>query len=398
MDKVFSVSEFISEVNALLAFPVAIEGEVSGFGISQGKWVYFSLKDEKEEALAPCFMTAWSLKIPIEDGMRVRVYGSPRIYPKTGKFSVTVERIEPVGEGALKRAFELMRKKLEEEGLFALERKRALPEFPEHVGLIASRESAACGDFLRIANNRWAGATIHLYHVQVQGQSAVEQIVEAFRYFSSPQAPVVEALVLIRGGGSLEDLQAFNSEEVVRAIYASRVPTVVGVGHERDESIADYVADVRASTPSNAAERLFPDKRETLSRIDYAVGRCRGGFETALTDARHRIGAAVQAVISAAQAQASRFENLATLIDSQLGRFLERLVHYKRSVEILARAVASLNPERLLSRGYAIVRRAGKIMKDASTLRVGEDIDVRLGKGSVDAEVKSINLSSSRGA
>jgi exodeoxyribonuclease VII large subunit len=391
MDKVFSVSEFISEVNALLAFPVAIEGEVSGFGISQGKWVYFSLKDEKEEALAPCFMVAWNLKTPLEDGMRVRVYGSPRIYPKTGKFSVTVERVEPVGEGALKRSFELMKKKLESEGLFATARKRSLPEFPEHVGLIASRESAACGDFLRILNNRWSGAVIHLYHVQVQGQSAVEQIVEAFRFFSSPAAPNIEALVLIRGGGSLEDLQAFNSEEVSRAIYASRVPTVVGVGHERDESIADYVADVRASTPSNAAERLFPDKRETLSRIDYAVGRSRGRFEVLLSDSQHRIAASVQAIISAVAEQSGRFGNLITRFDAQLGRFGERLVHYKSSVDLLTRSVANLNPERLLSRGYAIVRRVGRIVKDASMLHAGEDIDVRLGKGSVKAEVKAVN-------
>jgi len=391
MDKVFSVSEFVSEINALLAFPVAIEGEVSGFGISQGKWIYFSLKDEKEEALAPCFMVAWNLKTPLEDGMRVRVYGSPRVYPKTGKFSVTVERVEPVGEGALKRAFELMKKKLEAEGLFAAARKRSLPEFPEHIGLIASRESAACGDFLRIAENRWAGAVIHLYHVQVQGQSAVEQIVEAFKFFSSPHAPAVEALVLIRGGGSLEDLQAFNSEDVARAVYASRVPTIVGVGHERDESIADYVADVRASTPSNAAERLFPDKREVLSKIDFAVGRCRGGFETALYEARHRIGVSVQSIFVAVSRQRDRFESLIALVDSKLGRFFERLVHYKRSIELLTRTVANLNPERLLSRGYAIVRRAGKIVKDASLLHSGERIDVRLGKGSIGAEVRTVN-------
>jgi exodeoxyribonuclease VII large subunit len=391
MDKVFSVSEFIGEINALLAFPVTVEGEVSGYGVSQGKWVYFNLKDEKEEAVAPCFMVAWNLKQPLEDGMRVRVYGSPRVYPKSGKFSITVERVEPVGEGALKRAFELMKSKLESEGLFAVERKRGLPRFPERIGLVASRESAACGDFIRILNNRWAGTTVHLYHVQVQGAGAPEQVSEAVRFFSSPDAPAVDVLVIVRGGGSLEDLQAFNSEDVARAIYASRVPTVVGVGHERDESIADYVADVRASTPSNAAERVVPARREVVGEIEAAVAAVSRRFESSLSDHKHRIAASVGTVLRVFARQADHFENLVSIIKVQLGRFSDRLVHYKESVGLLGRAVSNLNPERLLSRGYAIVRRAGKIVKNSAEVGPGDGIEVRLGKGSLEAEVRSVN-------
>jgi exodeoxyribonuclease VII large subunit len=391
MDKVFSVSEFVNEVNALLAFPVAIEGEVSGFSVNQGKWVFFDLKDEKEEALAPCFMVAWKLKTPIEDGMRVRVYGSPRIHPKSGKFSVTVERVEPVGEGALKRAFELMRKKLESEGLFAYERKRALPRFPEHIGLVASRESAACGDFIRILNNRWSGATVHLYHVQVQGEAARPQITEAINYFSSPEAPQVEVLVIVRGGGSLEDLQAFNSEDVARAIFASRVPTVVGVGHERDESIADYVADVRASTPSNAAERVVPEKREMRLQLGSMADRISSLYQAILVDHQHRIDVSVNAIFRVFTGQADRYLNLMSILKVQLGRFGDRLVHYKGAVDLLSRTVANLNPERLLSRGYAIVRCGGKIVKSASQLKKGDSMNVRLSKGSIDATAESIN-------
>jgi exodeoxyribonuclease VII large subunit len=391
MDKVFSVFEFVNEVNALLAFPVAIEGEVSGFSVNQGKWVFFDLKDEKEEALAPCFMVAWKLKTPIEDGMRVRVYGSPRIHPKSGKFSVTVERVEPVGEGALKRAFELMRKKLESEGLFAYERKRALPRFPEHIGLVASRESAACGDFIRILNNRWSGATVHLYHVQVQGEAARAQITEAINYFSSPEAPQVDVLVIIRGGGSLEDLQAFNSEDVARAIFASRVPTVVGVGHERDETIADYVADLRASTPSNAAERVVPDKREMRAAVGALSDRTGSLYQALLVDHQHRIVMSVNAIFRVLAGQTDRFDNLMSVLSVHLGRFGDRLVHYKGAVDLLSRTVANLNPERLLSRGYAIVRSGGKIVKDASQLERGDKLAVRLSKGSVDAIAESIN-------
>jgi len=391
MDKVFSVSEFVSEINALLAFPVAIEGEVSGFSVNQGKWVFFDLKDEKEEAIVPCFMVAWNLKVQIEDGMRVRVYGSPRVHPKSGKFSVTVERVEPVGEGALKRAYELMRKKLESEGLFALERKRAIPRFPEHIGLIASRESAACGDFIRILNNRWSGATVHLYHSQVQGEAARQQITEAINYFSSPEAPQVDVLVIIRGGGSLEDLQAFNSEDVARAIFASRVPTVVGVGHERDETIADYVADLRASTPSNAAERVVPDKREMRAAVESLADRTSSLYQALLIDHQHRIAMSVNAIFRVLAGQTDRFDNLMSVLNVHLGRFGDRLVHYKSAVDLLSRTVANLNPERLLSRGYAIVRSGGTIVKDATHLKKGDNVNIRLSKGSIDATAESIN-------
>lgn len=387
MDKVFSVSEFVSEINALLAFPVAIEGEVSGFSVSQGRWVFFSLKDEKEDAIAPCFMVVQNLRTPIEDGMRVRIFGSPRVHPKSGKFSVTVERIEPVGEGALKRAYELMRKKLESEGLFAYERKRALPRFPERIGLIASRDSAAYGDFIRILNNRWSGATVHLYHSQVQGEAARGQITEAVNYFSSPEAAPVDVLVIVRGGGSLEDLQAFNSEEVARAIYASRIPTIVGVGHERDESIADYVADVRASTPSNAAERVVPDKREMRATVEALAGSIGSLYQALLVDHQHRIANSVNAIFRVLTGQTDRYYNLMSILKVQLGRFGDRLVHYKGAVDLLGRTVANLNPERLLSRGYAIVRSGGKIVKDATRLEKGNKIEVCLHKGNIEAEV-----------
>jgi len=385
MDKVFSVSEFLGEINALLSFPVVIEGEVSSFKVNQGKWVFFDLKDEKEEALISCFMTAWNLKTAVEDGMRVRIYGSPRIHVKSGKFSVTVERIEPVGEGALKRAFELMKKKLESEGLFDEARKRAIPEFPEHIGLIASRDSAACGDFIRILENRWSGVTVHLYHTQVQGEAAVGQIVEAVKYFSSSEAPVIDVLVIIRGGGSLEDLQAFNSEDVARAIFGSRIPTVVGVGHERDESIADYVADVRASTPSNAAERVVPVRQEVLRRIEASSSRISGLFTTLLSGYQNRIAASVSLIMRVFARQSDHYLNLVAMLKLHLGRFNDRLVHYNNAVGLLSRTVVNLNPERLLSRGYAIVRASGKVVRDSASLGKGQHLNIRLGKGSVEA-------------
>jgi exodeoxyribonuclease VII large subunit len=192
---------------------------------------------------------------------------------------------------------------------------------------------------------------------------------------------------MVRGGGSLEDLQAFNSEEVARAIYASRVPVVVGVGHEPDVSIADYVADVRASTPSNAAERVVPDRREVLSQVDHFVGMVRAGFERTLADHQHRIHASVEAISRVVLAQAARFRRLTDALADHLRRVAETLVHYKEKVALVMRALKNLHPETVLARGYAIVRCDGKIIKDAALVPGGSPINVRLHKGDLNAKV-----------
>jgi exodeoxyribonuclease VII large subunit len=296
----FSVSQFIDYLNTALVsavFPegAVIEGEVAEYRVSQDKWIWFLLKDEA--AVVSCFATKWQLRTPLEDGMQIRVFGQPKVHPRSGKFSVTVERVELVGEGALRRAFELLKKKLSEEGLFAPERKRRIPRFPRRIGLIASRESAAYTDFLRILGNRWGGVEVLSAHVQVQGRDAVREIVGAFRYFNA-RADGVDVLVLTRGGGSLEDLQAFNSEDVARAVFSSRIPVIVGVGHERDETLADHVADVRASTPTNAAEIVAPDRRELRALIAGGVSGMSAAMRSAVA-VRSRTISAMAAQIEA---------------------------------------------------------------------------------------------------
>lgn len=409
---VYEVSEYIRFLNesfAAIVDParVAVEGEVSSFGVSQGKYVRFDLKDR--DGLMNCFLMLFNLRVDLEDGMRIRVYGVPRIYQKYGKLSISVSRIELVGEGALRRAYELMKRRLEEEGLFAPERKRPIPRFPEHIGLIASRESAACGDFLRILGNRWGGVRVSLAHVQVQGEPAVRQIVSAFRAMNA-LADLPQAIVLTRGGGSLEELGAFNSEEVARAIYSSRAPVVCGVGHERDESIADFVADLRASTPSNAAELVVPDRRE----IGYAVGSLAERIETAMdsgiSDKRaglarsagrleayvmgemHRVERTVARFRGAfrefAATAASRRRELARVsvsLESAADRWLGSLGDRLASAE---RLLATLDPKAVLRRGYAIVTGpSGAVVRDAAAVRAGDRIGITLHKGSVEAEV-----------
>lgn len=409
---VLSVSQFVEYLNAALAsavFPdgVMIEGEVAEYRVSQQKWIWFKLKDAA--AAAECFSTVWQLRAPLEDGMKVRVFGVPKVHAKSGKFSVNVERVELVGEGALRRAFELLKKKLEDEGLFAPVRKRPIPRFPARIGLVASAESAAYSDFMRILGNRWGGATVHLASVSVQGRDAVREIVGAFSYFDR-HPELAEVLVLTRGGGSLEDLQAFNSEEVARAIFASRIPVVVGVGHERDESLADYVADVRASTPSNAAELIAPDRREVAAFVDGGVRRMDAAIRAALAGRSRAVDSMAARIESLAERSAAAFRRRIKDFSRHFAVFVERVAAAKvecaavgarlvsgaaiwagmlsRRLDADVRLLATLDLRRPLEKGYALVRKNGKVLKDAALVDVGETVDIQLFRGGLLADVK----------
>ncbi|MFA7653684.1 MAG: exodeoxyribonuclease VII large subunit [Candidatus Magasanikbacteria bacterium] len=382
---VLSVSEFISQINDIIAGEFVVEGEISGYKVSQGKWVFFDLKDDR--SVLNCFAVLYQIGQPLEDGMKVRVVGYPKIYDKSGRFSLTVQKVEMVGEGSLKKAYLLLKKKLEEEGLFASARKRNLPELPACIGVIASRDSAAFGDFKRIINNRWSGLTIELFNVAVQGEQAVGEIIAAFDYFNNT-ADKPEVLVLTRGGGSLEDLGAFNNEQVVRAVYGSKIPVVCGVGHERDESLCDFAADVRASTPSNAAEIVAPDKKDFINQLEFSMDNALGNLEHTLTKMRHGIDQGFFAIISRLEAP---LNGCRRLIDSfvglvgDLGAKIERQREFVLGAE---RLFNNINPKRVLQRGYSITRdKLGRIIRSATQVDAGDKIMVELSEGSVGAEV-----------
>jgi exodeoxyribonuclease VII large subunit len=407
----YRVTEFIDFLNTALntaVFPEGawIEGEVAEYRISQGKWIWFKLKDES--ATLDCFATVWGLRQPLEDGLAVRVYGRPKVHPKSGRFSFNVDRAEPVGEGALRRSFELLRQQLTEEGLFGEARKRTLPEIPQRIGLIASAESAAYGDFLRILGNRWGGLEIQLADVAVQGRQAVSQITAAFAAFDQSAQPL-DAVVLVRGGGSLEDLQAFNTEAVCRAVFASRWPVVVGVGHERDVTLADMAADQRASTPSNAAELLVPDRAEMVESLRAAVYR----LETAASDRVQRRQVGVQRLTA-------RLDSVWPLTAGRVTRTIEALqrqaedwsrhleaqqaavrvghkqlksasaaaiAEWQRQVGERRRLLQGWDPARLLSQGYAIVRRRGRVVRSPDQAPPGQAIEIQLANGQLAAQV-----------
>jgi len=349
---VFGVSEAIAYINQTLeyAYPsIVVEGEVASFKVNQNKYVFFDVKDEG--GTLGCFMSVFQLRTQLEDGMKVRVVARPGL-TTWGKFSLTVRDIQPVGEGSLKRAFELLRAKLEHEGLFAPERKRPLPSIPTRIGVISSTAAAGYGDFVKILGERWGGVELIVAHVQVQGVDAPKQMVRALRHFNEMAEPV-DVVAIVRGGGSADDLSAFNDEPLVRAIAASRAPTIVGVGHEQDVTLADMAADVRAATPSNAAQLLVPDRREVVRSVrlelEHAQRILVQGFETyqkTHTDLRQQL---VQ----------------------NIGRVFERTeTRYAQ----LAGVLSQLDPRAALNRGYALVfDESGKPLGD-QPIRAGQQL------------------------
>lgn len=364
-----SVSDFVALLNQTLeyAYPaVVISGELANLRVSKGKWLYFDLKDEL--ASVKFFGTVYNLPGPLEDGMLLKVRGTPKLHPQYG-FSVTVQSIQPAGEGSIRKAAELLAAKLAAEGLFDPARKRPLPYPPTSIGLITSGQSAAYADFTKIINARWAGLTIELLDVQVQGEAAPGQIVAAIEQFNELSIPP-EVLVIIRGGGSAEDLAAFSHELVTRAVAASRVPTLVAIGHEVDVSLAELAADQRASTPSNAAELLVPDKRQALQQLQV--------------DRRELVRQLTDCLTAMRQTARQRRSDLQAATERRLALAAERLRLRRQLLDVL-------DPEAPLRRGYALVYHQGKPLRRDGRLAAGDDIDVQLRKRRLHARITSID-------
>lgn len=361
-DLILSVSDFVGVFNQTIeyAYPnVVIQGELANFRVSKNKWVYFDLKDEYSSV--KFFGTIYQLPGPLEDGMMIQVRGNPRLHNLYG-FSITVQTMQPVGEGSIKNAAALLEAKLAAEGLFDVERKRALPYPPKKIGLVASSESAAYHDFIKILNERWGGVEILLADVQVQGDAAVGQIVRALDYLNTHEE--VEVIVITRGGGSAEDLGAFSTEQVTRAVAGSRTPTIVAIGHEIDVSLAELAADQRASTPSNAAQLLVPDKRHVLEQLDSIQKSLGQLLSQNVTDAR--------AVIE--------------LSSERLHNFVSRFMDQARQTLVLRHQVLlAFDPAAALKRGYAIIRNNEKIVRSTKDVNSGDTLFIEVSDGTIKA-------------
>lgn len=365
LEVIFSPADFVASLNQTLEFAypsVSIVGELANFRVSKNRWVYFDLKDEY--ASVKFFGTVYNLPGPLEDGLMLQVRGIPRLHPQYG-FSVSIQSIQPVGEGSLKRAASLLEAKLAAEGLFEPARKRPLPFPPQRVGLITSKESAAYADFMKIINARWGGLEILLADVQVQGEPAVGQIVRAIEYFNSHAEPV-DVLVLIRGGGSAEDLGAFSTEQVTRAVAGSRIPTLAAIGHEVDVTLAELAADLRASTPSNAAELLVPDKQSAISQLFTQEHQLTTYIDNLFLDQKSYIKESTK--------------NLHELLNITLKEFNQK--HKQNRVLLEA-----LSPLTILKRGYAIVSLSDKLLRSAKMIKHGDKVNIKMSDGNFDAIV-----------
>lgn len=352
--QVYSVSDFQAVLNQIMetAFSgVVVEGEVSSFKINQGKFVFFDLKDD--QASVGCFMMKFALRFPLEDGMKVRVRAIPKL-TNWGKFSLTVQAVVPVGEGSLKKSFELLKKKLTAEGLFAPEKKRPLPENIAKIGVISSTQAAGYADFCKILNERWGGLELQVAHCQVQGMVAADQIMKALSYFN--ERSEVQVIAILRGGGSADDLAVFNDEALVRAVAASKIPVITGIGHEVDESLCDLAADVVASTPSNAAQMLSRDRKEIVVAIRSDINRINNLLNTKIdgliVDTRDvlRVGRDIVVKI--------------TTIESEIAA--------------QKRVLAQLNPDNVLERGYALIRGEAKVGNVVEITTYKQDIRAKV--------------------
>lgn len=355
-----SVSDFVGLVNQTFDYTmpnIVIVGEVSGYNVRQGKWVRFKLKDE--QSAVDFFGSTYQVRQPLEDGMVVAVVGKPRLSDKWG-FSVSIQSVQPVGEGSIKKGFELLKKKLDAEGLFDVERKRPLPELPMRIGVISSTQAAGYTDFIKILNGRWGGMQIEVASTLVQGVRAPGQIIRAIEHFNQSGEPP-EVIVIVRGGGDADDLAAFNDEALVRTIASSRIPTLVGVGHEIDVTLADMVSDVRAATPTNAAQLLVPDRRELIERSRGIVRSLIPTFQARIGDDRRDVEG---------------------MLESAEFMITERLRGFKDEVSNTVRLLRQYDPSVVLARGYALVR---------GEVDVGSNIEIERTKDIIQAEVRSVS-------
>jgi exodeoxyribonuclease VII large subunit len=439
--RIFTVSDLTARIRDLLSknfTDILVQGEISNCRPATSGHIYFTLKDERAQIRCVFFKQQQrEMKFRPEDGMQVMVRGSISVYEARGEYQVYVESLEPVGRGALQLAFEQLKKRLAEEGLFDAAKKKPLPLLPRRIGLITSPAGAAVRDVVRILRRRFSNVHLTLYPARVQGEGAAKEIIEALSYFSKKRT--ADVVLLVRGGGSLEDLWSFNEESVARAIAASTVPVISGVGHETDFTIADFVADVRASTPSAAAELVVQTRREfdkhvadlresiegliryrllELSRRVHELAG-RRGFRRPLDllrqqrqradDLTARLALDLRARLqfsrkrfTAAHLRIARFDFRAKVgalrlrlekRGHDLGVRAERLLRLKRERwERLSLQLQERSPLKVLERGYAIATdAAGNVLRDAAQVALGDSVAIQLHKGRLGTEVKNKN-------
>ncbi|MCK4426913.1 MAG: exodeoxyribonuclease VII large subunit [candidate division Zixibacteria bacterium] len=397
-EKIYTVTEITKEIKGILeeSFPtIWVEGDISNYTLHSSGHRYFSLKDENAQIRC----TLWRFRgerlgFEPEDGIKVIALGSISVYERNGQYQLDVIKLIPAGLGKLEVAFQRLKEKLFQEGLFDEEDKKPIPEFPETIGLVTSPTGAAIIDIIKIIHKRFPSVRIIVNPVRVQGEGAAEEIAQAideFNHFAK-----IDVMIVGRGGGSLEDLWAFNEEIVARAIYFSEIPVISAVGHQIDFAISDFVADLRAPTPSAAAQMVVKDKEELLKELRSNAQKLISYQTSVIEYLKQRLKAAQQSY--GFRRPLDLISQRSQRVDEFVRQLLDRIKNYfefkKNGLSLNEQKLEALSPLSVLKRGYAIVRKLPEleIIKDAGSLKKEDRLEVKFFKGKVESKVEQVDL------
>ncbi|MDR8389747.1 exodeoxyribonuclease VII large subunit [Aliifodinibius sp. S!AR15-10] len=386
---VFSVSELTDDIKSLLEgnfIDIKVEGEISNASTSANGHTYFTLKDEDAQ-LSCVIWRSTSRRIggdPVVDGQQIIARGDIQVYPPHGKYQLIVQSVEQAGVGALQEAFEKLKAKLKEEGLFDEKHKKPLPEFPRRIGVITSETGAAFHDITNTLERRWPVAEVHLHHASVQGVNAAPELVKAINWFSEDQD--VDVLIVGRGGGSLEDLWPFNEEAVARALFNCKVPTISAVGHEVDFSISDFVADARAATPTQAAIVATPDINEYRMLVDDLGSKLEESVSGQIDQQKEQVEQLVSshALLAIEEKVINNHEKVNNLTQRLDHRSQMLFMKKREELTDLTYRLESKNPNLPLERGFARVWQEGKWIKQASNFDIEQGAELEWEDGKLD--------------
>jgi exodeoxyribonuclease VII large subunit len=396
-EKIYTVTEITREIKGTLeaGFPMVwVEGEISNYLFHSSGHRYFSLKDEN--AQIKC--TLWRyrgeyLRFEPEDGMKVTVQGNITVYERNGQYQLDVFDLIPAGVGKLEIAFRKLNEKLYQEGLFDEARKKSIPMYPEAIGVVTSPTGAAIRDIIRIIHNRFPSVKIVVRPVRVQGKGAAEEIAQAIKDFNVYKK--IDVMIVGRGGGSLEDLWAFNKEAVARAIYESEIPVISAVGHEIDITISDFVADLRAPTPSAAAQMVVPDRKVILEQMETQIRKLNSYMMGVIESSRQRLKAIKESY--GMRRPLDIITQRSQKMDEIYGQLLDGVKNYfeikSNAVSLFKEKLEVLSPTSVLKRGYSITRKLPEltVIKDVDNLKTDDRIEVRLSKGRIESKVERID-------
>lgn len=370
---------------------IPVRGEISNLKRHSSGHIYFTLKDENAKIRCVMFRSyALLLKFRPEDGMNVIIYGNVSVYERDGQYQFYCVKMDSDGIGSLYIAYEQLKSKLEKEGLFSQLNKKPLPLLPRRIGVATSKTGAVIRDIINVSSNRFRGVDILLYPVTVQGEGAAESICSAIEYFNTRDD--IDVIIIGRGGGSIEELWAFNDEKLARTIYASHIPVISAVGHETDFTIADFVADVRASTPSHAAELAVPSMVELEKNIDSLEEALKFMIKNKLRELERQV-TRLRSSIEARSPGAMVIQNIQYVdsIQEKLEYIMKNNIYkYKKRFEMALSTIDAFNPANVLKRGYGYVKKDGRVVKKAGELCIGDSVQVCMQDGSIFCTINNI--------